>query len=67
MKEGEVEVSSHSAVTRYSKGQCIKRAIDLSMKYDYLTKELPHSKQMAIKNISAFGISVWIDMKEEPP
>jgi hypothetical protein len=67
MKEGEVEVSSHSEVTLYFKGQCIKRAIDLSMKYDYLTKELPHSEQMAIENISAFGISVWIDMKEEPP
>jgi hypothetical protein len=67
MKEGEVEVSLHSKITRYSKGQCIKHAIDVSMKYDYLTKELPHSEQMAIKNISAFGISVWIDMKEEPP
>jgi hypothetical protein len=32
----------------------MKRAIDFSMKYDYLTKELPHSKQMAIENISAF-------------
>jgi hypothetical protein len=50
-----------------AQNQCIKRAIDLSMKYDYLTKELPHSEQMAIENISAFGISVWIDMKEEPP
>jgi hypothetical protein len=25
------------------------------------------SEEMAIKNISVFGISVWIDMKEEPP
>ena len=67
MKEGEVEVSSHSDVALYSKGQCIKRAIDFSMKYDYLTKELLHSEQMAIENISAFGISAWIDMKKEPP
>ena len=50
-----------------AQNQCIKRAIDLSMKYDYLTKELSHSEQMAIENISAFGILVWIDMKEEPP
>jgi hypothetical protein len=67
MKEGEVEVSSHSEVTLYSKGQCIKHAIHLSMKYGYLTRELSHSEQMAIENISTFGISVWIDMKEEPP
>jgi hypothetical protein len=25
------------------------------------------SEEMAIENISVFGISVWIDMKEEPP
>ena len=25
------------------------------------------SEEMAIENISAFGISMWIDMKEEPP
>jgi hypothetical protein len=54
-----------------AQNQCIKHAIDLSMKYDYLTKELPHSEKMAIRNIflgeSTFGISVWIDMKEEPP
>jgi hypothetical protein len=67
MKEGEVEVSLHSEVALYFKGQCIKHAIVLSMKYDYLTKELRHSEQMAIENILAFGISVWIDMKEEQP
>ena len=67
MKEGEVKVSSHFEVALYFKGQCIKHAIDLSMKYNYLTKELSHSEQMAIENISTFCISMWIDMKEEPP